>query len=109
MSLEYQLDGAGEALVELPLPIGLRIWGMAVHAILATFYFLLISCVAIAIDLGLRWLTNRAFVEKYGLSPIIKWEVELVAFTLVTVGTFLFFRMLIQRVTQFAWTVSKRR
>jgi hypothetical protein len=108
MSQGNYADGAEEALAELPPSIGLRIWGMAIDAILAIFYFLLISCIAIAIDLGLRWLTNRAFVEKYGLSPIIKWEVELIAFTLATVGTFLFLRMLIQRVTDFARMVNKR-
>ncbi len=109
MSQGNKADESEEALEEQQSPIGFRIWGMGIHAILATFYFLLISCIAIAIDLGLHWLTRRAFVEEYGLSPIIKWEVELTAFTLATIGTFLFLRMLIQRVTQFAWSVTKRK
>jgi len=57
-----------------------------------------------AIDLGLHWFERRCFVQEYELSPVIRWEVELMAYTLATVDTFLFLRMLIQPGIQ--WVVA---
>lgn len=101
-------DVTEESLEEEPVPLGLRIWGMAVRAILVTIFFVLISCIAIAIDVALHWFASLPLVAKYGLSPIIRWEVELVAYTFATVGTLLLLRMLIQPVVEFAWRVTKR-
>jgi hypothetical protein len=81
---------------------------MGIHTVLATIYFLLITCIAIAIDLSLHWFETLGFVIKYGLSPIIKWEVELMAYTLATVDTFLFARMLIQPVVEYVVELRRK-
>ena len=81
---------------EEEVPASFVVWGGIVHTFLYAFYFLGISCVAIAIDLGLHWFETLCFVERYKLSGIIRWEVELMAYTLATVDTFLFIRVLIQ-------------
>jgi len=88
---------------ESELPFGFVIWGMAIHTVLSSVYFVLIACLAIAIDLGLHWFEELHWVQQYQLSPIIKWEVELMAYTLATVDTLLFLRALIQPGIQYIW------
>jgi hypothetical protein len=77
------------------------LWDRLIHTLLYTIYFLLISCIAIGIDLSLHWFERLRFVERYGLSPIIQWEIELMAYTLATVDCFLFMRKLIEPVVKF--------
>jgi hypothetical protein len=84
------------------------LWDRLIHTLLFTFYFLLISCVAIGIDLSLHWFERLRFVEHYGLSRIIRWEIELMAYTLATVDCFLFTRKLIQPVVKFLAGLIKR-
>jgi hypothetical protein len=108
MSEPLQAIPVEEPLEEEEPPIGFVVWGMAIHTVLATIYFLLITCIAIAIDLSLHWFETLGFVQKYGLSPIIKWEVELMAYTLATVDTFLFVRMLIQPVVEYVMELRRK-
>ena len=91
------------------VPIHWVIGAMTLHTALSTFYFLLITCIAIGIDLGLHWFEKRPFVEKYGLSPLISWEVEFMAYTLATVDAFLFLRMLIKPGVDYLWGLIKQR
>ena len=86
---------------EPELPFWMVLWGRFIHIFLWTAYFLLISAAAIGIDLGLHWFEKRSFVENYGLSPIIRWEIELMAYTLATVDCFLFMRRLIQPIVEY--------
>lgn len=58
------------------MPFTWVLWGRILHISLNTLYFLAISCIAIAIDLWLHWFERLSFVERYGFSPIIKWEIE---------------------------------
>ncbi len=83
------------------IPLWWVFWESAIHTVLSTIYFILITLIAVAIDLGLHWFESLAFVEYYGLSRIIKWEIELMAYTLATVDCFLFMRKLIQPVAEF--------
>lgn len=103
--------GAGpdgdEVVVEVPL--WLEFWGAAIETVLSTLYFLFISAIAVGIDLGLHWFERRPFIELYGLSRIIQWEIELMAYTLATVDCFLFMRrLLIQPVIEFVVKALKR-
>jgi hypothetical protein len=78
------------------VPLWLEIWGKLIHAILYTAYFFVIICMAIAIDLSLHWFEKRPFVEYLQLSRVIKWEIELMAYSLAGVDCFLFMRRLIE-------------
>jgi hypothetical protein len=82
-------------------PLWAVLWTGTVHTVLSTIYFVLITCLAVAIDLGLHWFETLTFVRRYGLSPIIRWEVELMAYTLATVDCFLFVRALIKPLVVF--------
>lgn len=97
-----------EALEVEPVPLGFRIWRMAIHVALAIIFFVLISCLAIVVDHGVHWYASLPAVARNGLNPIIRWEVELIAYTIATVGTLLFLRMLIQPAMGFAGRVIKR-
>lgn len=110
------LTGVREALEddgdepEGELPTGFLVWGGLIHAVLATVYFLVISAIAIAVDLGLHWFETLGFVQKYKLSRIIGWEIELMAYTLATIDAFLFMRMLIKPAIEWiARTVRRER
>lgn len=83
------------------IPFSWTLWGRTIHAIVYAVYFLVISAPAVAIDFGIRWYERRAFIEKYGLSPILKWEFEFMAYALATVDCFLFLRAIIQPVVDF--------
>ena len=61
-----------------------------------TLNFLVLSCIAIGIDLSLHWLEKTRFVEMYGLSRIIRWEVEAMAYALASVDCVLFLWGLIE-------------
>ncbi len=86
----------------------MEVWGHAVETLLSTSYFLLISGIAIAVDLGLHRFQALPFVAHYGLSPIIRWEIELMAYTLATVDFFLFMRRLIQPTIEFVIDTVRR-
>lgn len=79
---------------EVHAPFLYVLWDGLIHTVLATIYFLVISAIAIAVDLVLHWVEARKVVEIYKLSRIIHWEVEFMAYSLATVDTFLFVRML---------------
>lgn len=94
-------DDVPQGQEETEVPFWMVVWGKAIHVVLWTAYFLLISAAAIGIDLGLHWFEALCFVERYHLSRIIQWEIELMAYTLATVDCFLFMRALIQPIVEF--------
>jgi hypothetical protein len=95
--------------VVIEVPPWLEFWGAAIETVLSTLYFLFISSIAVGIDLGLHWFERRPFIQFYGLSRIIQWEIELMAYTLATVDCFLFMRrLLIQPVIEFVVKALKR-
>jgi len=102
------LEGAGGLQEEVEVPAWLELWGHAVETLLSTIYFLLISAIAVSIDLRLHRFQALPFVVRYGLSWVIRWEIELMAYTLATVDCFLFMRRLIQPLVGFVAEAIRR-
>jgi hypothetical protein len=104
IDIEY-VDGAPlsdpESNEVAAVPYWLEVWGHLVETLVSTIYFLLISSIAVLIDLGLHRFDALPWVERYKLSPVIRWEIELMAYTLATVDCFLFMRKLIQPIIEF--------
>jgi ABC-type phosphate transport system permease subunit len=60
------------------------------HALVSTIWFILISLLAASIDLSLHWFEGLQFVEKYGLSRLIRGVIECTAGALALADSMLF-------------------